>query len=97
MVLLRQLRDDPVERDIAELQKQADQLGEEGKLEEFNEMTRRIEELKQRKMQEQVRSNNNNRVFYLIIMITIRSSESIALTCLSDTRPKSSPKVRLVR
>jgi hypothetical protein len=81
MVLLRQLRDDPVERDIAELQKQADQLGEEGKLEEFNEMTRRIEELKQRKMQEQVRSNNNNRVFYLIIMITIRSRESIALTC----------------
>jgi hypothetical protein len=80
MVLLRQLRDDPVERDIAELQKQADQLGEEGKLEEFNEMTRRIEELKQRKMQEQVRSNNNNRVFYLIIMITIRSRESIALT-----------------
>lgn len=47
------LRDDPVERDIAELQKQADQLGEEGKLEEFNEMTRRIEELKQKKMQEQ--------------------------------------------
>lgn len=43
-----------MERDIAELQKQADQLGEEGKLEEFNEMTRRIDELKQRKMHEQV-------------------------------------------
>lgn len=70
------LRDDPVERDIAELQKQADQLGEEGKLEEFNDMTKRIEELKQKKMQDQVSTLSPSTTRHLTSTLSLGTSHT---------------------